>query len=111
MPFFAVPASFRMLYTSVMLFMVIERFKSTVGAVGDRFRRQGRMLPEGAVYHASWVDAEGGRCFQVMEAPHRECLTPWVQSWSDLIAFEIIPVLTSKDFWSPSTACNSAELF
>lgn len=83
-----------------MLFMVIERFKHGDAApVGERFRRSGRMLPEGVAYHASWVDSTGARCFQVMEAPQRETLDAWVQRWSDLIDFEIVPVQTSGEFW------------
>lgn len=58
------------------------------------------MLPEGVSYQASWVDAAGARCFQVMEAPHQELLNTWVSRWDDLIDFEIIPVQTSSDFWA-----------
>jgi hypothetical protein len=84
-----------------MLFMVIERFKQgDAKLVGERFRREGRMLPEGVTYLASWVDQAGGRCFQLMEAPQRESLAPWVSRWEDLIEFEIVPVLTSADFWA-----------
>jgi len=84
-----------------MLFMVMERFKERDGAaVGQRFRRSGRMLPEGGSYHASWVDAEGARCFQVMEAPDPEALNAWVRCWNDLVDFEIVPVVTSAEFWS-----------
>ena len=84
-----------------MLFMVIERFKQgNATAVGERFRRSGRMLPDGVSYHASWVDSEGTRCFQLMEARNTELLDSWVDRWSDLIDFEIFPVLTSGEFWS-----------
>ncbi len=84
-----------------MLFMVIERFKhGDARLIGERFRRSGRMLPEGVAYRASWVDAAGTRCFQVMEAPHAELLNPWVSRWDDLIDFEIVPVLSSTDFWA-----------
>jgi hypothetical protein len=84
-----------------MLLMVIERFKDG-GAkpIGDRFRRDGRMLPEGVTYHASWVDPAGLRCFQLMEAPSTESLAAWTSRWDDLVDFEVIPVLTSADFWS-----------
>lgn len=82
-----------------MLFMVIERFKHGAAPVGERFQRQGRMLPEGVTYHASWMDAPGDRCFQLMEAPHPESLNPWISRWEDLVNFEIIPVVTSAEFW------------
>jgi hypothetical protein len=40
-----------------MLFMVIEDFKDgDPSPIRERFIRDGRMLPEGVVYHASWVD-------------------------------------------------------
>lgn len=84
-----------------MLYMVIERFKNgDSAAVGERFKRNGRMMPEGVVYHASWVEPSGARCFQIMEASTPESLARWVNNWSDLVDFEITPVLTSADFWS-----------
>lgn len=82
-----------------MLFMVIERFKHGAAPVGERFQRQGRMLLEGVIYHASWLDTAGARCFQLMEAPHPESLNPWISRWEDLVNFEIIPVVTSAEFW------------
>jgi uncharacterized protein DUF3303 len=84
-----------------MLFMVIERFKhGDAKAIGERFQRSGRMLPDGVTYHASWVDSGGTRCFQIMEAPRLESLNTWVSRWDDLIDFEVVPVLTSADFWA-----------
>ena len=84
-----------------MLFMVIEHFKNgDPNPIGARFQRSGRMLPEDLTYHASWIDLAGHRCFQVMEAPHRGPLDVWITRWEDLVDFEIIPVLTSADFWA-----------
>jgi hypothetical protein len=45
------------------------------------------------------VDTTGTRCFQVIEAPQADSLVPWIKRWSDLIDFEVVPVLTSADFW------------
>ena len=95
------PSHFRFRYTFTMLFMVIERFKQgNPQAVGARFHTRGRMLPEGVTYQASWMEGTGSRCYQIMEAPNREALNPWIHSWQDLVDFEIVPVLTSAEFWS-----------
>jgi hypothetical protein len=84
-----------------MLFMVIERFKSgAVKAVGERFKLKGRMVPEGVTDNASWMDSTGTRCFQIMETERPELLKTWIACWDDLVDFEIIPVMTSVDFWA-----------
>jgi hypothetical protein len=84
-----------------MLFMVIERFKrGDPQPIGERFKRSGRMLPEGVNYLASWIDSASMRCFQVMEAPDRQLLDAWIARWDDLVDFEVVPVLTSADFWA-----------
>jgi hypothetical protein len=84
-----------------MLFMVIEHFKNgDPKPVGERFQRSGRMMPEGVVYHASWVDPADARCFQVMEAEDVETLHVWTARWADLVDFEIVPVLTSREYWA-----------
>jgi hypothetical protein len=83
-----------------MLFMVIEHFKQgDLRSIGERFKRSGRMLPEGITYHASWMEETGARCFQVMEALNRELLNTWIRCWEDLVDFEIVPVLPSAEFW------------
>ena len=83
-----------------MLYMVIEQFKpGCVERIGERFRQRGRMLPDGVTYHASWVEPNGKRCFQIMEAADPALLDRWMAQWNDLIDFEIIPVITSTKFW------------
>lgn len=83
-----------------MLFMVIERFRPGAReSIGQRFRQKGRMLPEGVVYHASWIDPARDVCFQVMEAPDAGSLNAWTRHWDDLVEFEIIPVFSSRDYW------------
>jgi hypothetical protein len=82
-----------------MLYMVIETFKDA-RAIGERFKQKSRMLPDGVVYHASWVEPSGARCFQIMEAPDARLLQVWASRWEDLADFEIVPVLTSQQFWA-----------
>jgi hypothetical protein len=84
-----------------MLFMVIERFKGGYpGPVGERFASFGRMLPEGVEYVTSWMEPSGGRCFQVMEAPDASALGEWTRRWDDLVEFEVVPIVTSAEFWA-----------
>ena len=56
------------------------------------------MLPPGLVYLESWVEEPGlGRCFQLMETDEPQLFDEWVASWSDLVDFEIVPVIGSQD--------------
>ena len=86
-----------------MLFMVVERFKDGGPArVGERFAARGRMMPEdaGVAYVASWMAADGSCCYQIMEAPDRAALDPWIANWSDLVEFEVVPVVVSAEYWA-----------
>jgi succinate dehydrogenase flavin-adding protein (antitoxin of CptAB toxin-antitoxin module) len=81
-----------------MLFMVIERFKNgDARAVYRRFREQGRMMPEGLKYVESWTEANFERCFQLMECDDPQLFRQWTAHWQDLVEFEIVAVLTSKE--------------
>jgi hypothetical protein len=81
-----------------MLFMVIETFRNQdAKAVYRRFKDKGRMMPDGLAFVSSWVAADLGRCFQVMECDDITLLQKWVAEWSDLAAFEIVPVAPGKD--------------
>jgi hypothetical protein len=81
-----------------MRYMVIETFKSGPEPVYARAAERGRMLPAGLVYVESWVDAQRlDRCFQLMETDDPSLFDLWVAAWSDLVAFEIVPVVGSAD--------------
>ena len=81
-----------------MLFMVVETFRGQdVKAVYRRFKERGRQMPEGLTFVNSLVSADTGRCFQVMECDDVTLLQRWVAAWSDLIEFEIVPVVPGKD--------------
>ena len=81
-----------------MLFMVIESYRNQdAKAVYRRFRDKGRIMPDGLTFVGSWVSADLGRCFQLMEANDVTLLQCWAAEWSDLIEFEIVPVVAGKD--------------
>ena len=81
-----------------MIFLIIESFKkSNAKAVYDRYDKQGRMMPEGLKYIDSWVDKKFEKCYQVVECDDTNTLQEWISNWQDLVDFEIITVMTSKD--------------
>jgi hypothetical protein len=81
-----------------MHYMVIETFRNGDAVpVYRRFRDRGRLAPEGLQYIASWVDERLERCYQVMDADSREPLDQWIANWSDIVDFEVHPVITSSE--------------
>jgi len=80
-----------------MLFMVIERFKNgNARPIYSRANERGRMLPDGLKYLDSWVEANLQRCFQLMECDDPRLFQEWVARWQDLVDFEIVPIVPSK---------------
>jgi hypothetical protein len=78
--------------------MIIEHFKDGDAVpVYRRFRDNGRMAPEGLTYVNSWVTSDLRDCYQVMECDEPRLLDEWLAHWSDIVEFEVIPVMTSAD--------------
>ena len=81
-----------------MVCMVIERFRNRdAKAVYLRAKEQGRMLPEGLTYVGSWVEDNFDRCFQLMESDDPRLFQQWTLHWEDLVAFEIVHVVSSTE--------------
>jgi hypothetical protein len=79
-----------------MLFMVIEKFRNQDGKAIYRRLRQGRGLPDGLTFVASYVSADLGRCFQLMEADDVTLFQRWIADWQELAEFEVVPVVEGK---------------
>jgi hypothetical protein len=81
-----------------MLYMILERFRNGDPVpVYRRFRDQGRRLPEGLGYVDSWVTVDMTMCYQLMECEDRAILEQWIVGGSDLVDFEVVPVITSAE--------------
>ena len=81
-----------------MQFMVVEQFRNVDPLpIYQRFRDRGRLAPEGLRHIASWVDDALERCFQIMDVGERDLLDRWIENWSDIVDFEVIPVLSSNE--------------
>jgi len=82
----------------VPLYLVVERFRNGDAApVYRRFRERGRMAPEGLAYISSWVTEDLSTCYQLMETADRALLEDWMRNWTDLVEFEVHPVMTSQE--------------
>src|SRR2546425_13372385 len=57
---------------------------------GDWRRRGSRTCPAGWTHRLE-------RCYQVMETEDRALLDQWITSWSDIVDFEVHPVISSKE--------------
>jgi hypothetical protein len=78
--------------------MVVEKFVHGPQPVYERLAERGRMMPEGLVYVDSWIDeSDRSRCFQLMETDDPALFDEWTSNWSDIMEFEIVPVITSAE--------------
>jgi hypothetical protein len=80
-----------------MRYMVVEQFTQGAGPVYERFAEKGRMIPPGLEYVDSWVEGSLTRCWQLMETEDPALFDEWTANWSDLITFEIAPVVDSAE--------------
>jgi hypothetical protein len=78
-------------------YMVVERFTQGARPVYERAAALGRMLPPGLTYLDSWVDERLDRCFQLMETDDPRLLEEWTAAWSDLVEFEVVPLIGSEE--------------
>jgi hypothetical protein len=80
------------------LYLIIEHFRDGDPVpVYRRFRERGRLAPDGLEYRGSWITEDLRRCYQVMECDDRRLLDEWIAHWSDVVDFEVIPVVTSAE--------------
>jgi hypothetical protein len=79
-----------------MLFMVVEKFRNQDGKAVYRKLREGRGLPDGLKFVASYVSADLSRCFQIMETDDVTLFQRWIADWQALVEFEVIPVVEGK---------------
>jgi hypothetical protein len=77
--------------------MVVERFTPAAAVeIYRRVREEGRSIPDGLRYVDSWVRADLGGCFQLMECDDPLLLQEWIAGWGDLAEFEVMPVTPSS---------------
>ena len=85
-----------------MRYIVVEEFTHGAAAIYARLAEKGRMMPEGLEYIDSWIDGSLTRCWQLMETEDPELFDEWTANWSDLMTYEIFPIVDSAEAASRS---------
>jgi Domain of unknown function (DUF3303) len=81
----------------MMQFMTIWTFRPEHSrAASDRFVETGGQPPDGVKMVARWHDVAGGRGFAIAEADDPAAISAWCRHWSDLLTFEIVPVINDE---------------
>ena len=78
--------------------MIVEHFKNGDPLpIYQRFRQRGRLAPDRLQYISSWVDEKLECCFQLMESPDVSHIDEWIANWTDIVEFEVYPVISSQE--------------
>ena len=62
-----------------------------------RFKETGAPPPDGVAMHGRWHSAAGHVGFLIAESSDAVAIGKWMQSWTDLLLFDITPVLTDQE--------------
>lgn len=63
----------------------------------QRFKETGALPPDGVTMLGRWHSAAGRRGFIIAESSDAVAISKWTQGWTDLLAFEMTPVLTDEE--------------
>lgn len=80
-----------------MHFMIVWRFRPehSQSAIA-RFNETGGAPPPGVTMLARWHDVAGSRGFAIAESDDLVAVSRWCHDWTDLLSFEVIPVLDDQ---------------
>ena len=62
-----------------------------------RFKTTGAPAPDGVTMQGRWHSAAGHVGYMIAESSNTVAIGKWMQSWTDLISFEITLVLTDVE--------------
>ena len=61
-----------------------------------RFLATGALPPAGVTMTGRWHCAQGHRGFLIAESSDVEGIAKWIQGWTDLLTFEVTPVMNDE---------------
>jgi len=65
--------------------------------VQKRFKETGALPPVGVTMQGRWHSVTGEVGFLVAESSDAVAIAKWMQAWTDLLSFDITPVLTDNE--------------
>lgn len=64
----------------------------------ERFKKAGGKPPAGVKMIGRWHSLAGGRGVTLLEANDAQAVAQWAQEWTDLVHFDIYPVIDDAGF-------------
>lgn len=64
----------------------------------ERFKATGAPPPPGVTMIGRWHCVQGHKGFVVAESSDAEAIAKWIHEWTDLLSFEVTPVLNDEQF-------------
>jgi hypothetical protein len=61
-----------------------------------RFKETGARPPAGVTMAGRWHCAQGHKGFFIAESTSAEPIAKWLQEWTDLLTFEVTPVIIDE---------------
>ena len=81
-----------------MLFMITYAFSTANrDKAQERFKKTGGGPPAGAKMVGRWHNVAGCQGFVLAESADAVAIGKWMQEWTDLLTFDVIPVVNDED--------------
>jgi hypothetical protein len=81
-----------------MTFMITYSFPSEArGTAQERFKKTGGLPGEGVKMLGRWHAIAGNHGFVLAESNDGVAIGKWMQEWTDLLEFDVIPVNNDED--------------
>lgn len=62
----------------------------------ERFKNTGALPPDGVTLKGRWHSINGDHGFNLAETSDIEAFGKWIQEWSDILIFDVTPVVTDE---------------
>ena len=81
-----------------MLFHITDEFTPEVrDSAQKRFKETGALPSDGVIMHGRWHSVAGHAGCLLAESADAVAICRWMQDWTDLLRFEVTPVLTDEE--------------